>query len=47
MASKSTASRDLETLQRLDLLEKRGKTRATVYLPGPKLREIAKIVGMR
>ena len=45
--SKSTASRDLETLQRIDLLEKRGKTRATVYLPGPKLREIAKIVGMR
>ena len=45
--SKSTASRDLDTLQRLDLLEKRGKTRATVYLPGPKLREISKIVGMR
>jgi len=45
--SKSTTSRDLEALQRLDLLEKRGKTRATVYLPGPKLREIAKRIGLR
>jgi len=45
--SKSTTSRDLDALQKLDLLEKRGKTRATVYLPGPKLREIAKRIGLR
>jgi transcriptional regulator with GAF, ATPase, and Fis domain len=44
--SKSTTSRDLETLQERDLLEKRGKTRATVYLPGTKLREIAKRIGL-
>ena len=45
--SKSTTSRDLESLQQLELLEKRGKTRATVYLPGPRLREIAKRIGLR
>ena len=43
--SKSTASRDLETLQRLDLLEKRGKTRAVIYLPGARLQEVARSAG--
>ncbi|MEE8105817.1 MAG: sigma 54-interacting transcriptional regulator [Planctomycetota bacterium] len=44
--SKSTTARDLESLVSLQLLEKRGKTRAVTYLPGPKLREIAKGVGV-
>jgi len=44
--SKSTTARDLESLLNLQLLEKRGKTRAVTYLPGPKLREIAKGVGV-
>ena len=44
--SKSTTSRDLERLVEESLLHKRGKTRATVYLPGPKLREIAKRIGL-
>ena len=43
--SKSTTARDLEGLLAMELLEKRGKTRAVVYLPGPKLREIAKKFG--
>jgi serine/threonine-protein kinase PknK len=43
--SKSTTMRDLEALADLDLLEKRGKTRAALYLPGPKLRDLAKRVG--
>ena len=44
--SKSTTSRDLERLVDWSLLHKRGKTRATIYLPGPKLREIAKRIGL-
>jgi len=43
--SKSTTARDLDSLLELGLLEKRGKTRAVVYLPGPKLREVAKKLG--
>ncbi|MHC4957173.1 MAG: sigma 54-interacting transcriptional regulator [Planctomycetota bacterium] len=43
--SKSTTARDLEALLDLDVLEKRGKTRAVVYLPGPILREIASKLG--
>ena len=43
--SKSTTARDLEGLVSLQLLEKRGKTRAVTYLPGARLREIAKTVG--
>jgi transcriptional regulator with GAF, ATPase, and Fis domain len=43
--SKSTTARDLDHLMSLDLLEKRGKTRAVVYLPGPRLREVAKKPG--
>jgi len=45
--SKSTTSRDLELLVSEELLQKRGKTRATVYLPGKKLREIANRIGLR
>ena len=44
--SKSTTSRDLEQLLSEELLHKRGKTRATIYLPGPKLREIANRIGL-
>ncbi|MCZ6787789.1 MAG: sigma 54-interacting transcriptional regulator, partial [Planctomycetota bacterium] len=43
--SKSTTARDLEGLVSLQLLEKRGKTRAVTYLPGARLRETAKTVG--
>ena len=43
--SKSTTARDLDHLLEVALLEKRGKTRAVVYLPGPKLRETAKQFG--
>ncbi|MHC4224124.1 MAG: sigma 54-interacting transcriptional regulator, partial [Planctomycetota bacterium] len=43
--SKSTTARDLEGLLEFDLLEKRGKTRAVVYLPGPRLRDLAKKFG--
>jgi transcriptional regulator with PAS, ATPase and Fis domain len=42
--SKSTTARDLDSLADLGLLEKRGKTRALLYLPGPKLREAARKV---
>jgi transcriptional regulator with GAF, ATPase, and Fis domain len=44
--SKSTTSRDLEQLLAEDLLQKRGKTRATIYLPGARLREIANRIGL-
>ncbi len=43
--SKSTTARDLETLVSEGLLEKRGKTRAVVYLVGHKLQELAKKIG--
>jgi transcriptional regulator with GAF, ATPase, and Fis domain len=42
--SKSTAARDLDLLVVPGLLERRGKTRQAVYLPGPKLQEIARKV---
>ena len=45
--SKSTTARDLEGLLHLELLEKRGRTRAVTYLPGPKLREVAAKHGAR
>ncbi|MGQ0613590.1 MAG: sigma 54-interacting transcriptional regulator [Planctomycetaceae bacterium] len=41
--SKSTAARDLEELVEMGLLEKRGKTRAVLYLPGAWLRDLAKL----
>jgi transcriptional regulator with GAF, ATPase, and Fis domain len=44
--SKSTTSRDLEQLLKQELLQKRGKTRATIYLPGARLREIANRIGL-
>jgi transcriptional regulator with PAS, ATPase and Fis domain len=44
--SKSTTSRDLEQLLAEELLQKRGKTRATIYLPGARLREIANRIGL-
>ncbi|MBW2415265.1 MAG: sigma 54-interacting transcriptional regulator, partial [Deltaproteobacteria bacterium] len=45
--SKSTTARDLENLVTAGLLEKRGKTRAVVYLPGAQLQEVAKSSGRR
>ncbi|MCK6461093.1 MAG: sigma 54-interacting transcriptional regulator, partial [Planctomycetes bacterium] len=42
--SKSTTARDLELLIEPGLLERRGKTRSAVYLPGPALQEIARSV---
>ncbi|HEX5136801.1 MAG TPA: sigma 54-interacting transcriptional regulator, partial [Planctomycetota bacterium] len=42
--SKSTTARDLELLVVPALLERRGKTRSAVYLPGPTLQEIARKV---
>jgi len=42
--SKSTTARDLELLLVPGLLERRGKTRSAVYLPGPKLQEVARTV---
>ncbi|MHC5050688.1 MAG: DeoR family transcriptional regulator, partial [Planctomycetota bacterium] len=45
--SKSTTARDLENLVKAGLLEKRGKTRAVIYLPGAKLQEVAKSTGSR
>ncbi len=41
--SKSTAARDLDELVDMGLLEKRGKTRAVLYLPGAWLRDLAKL----
>jgi transcriptional regulator with GAF, ATPase, and Fis domain len=45
--SKSTTARDLEEMIELGLLEKRGKTRAVIYLPGARLQEIARSIGKR
>ncbi|MHC4547961.1 MAG: sigma 54-interacting transcriptional regulator [Planctomycetota bacterium] len=45
--SKSTTARDLEHLVTLGLLEKRGKTRAVIYLPGAQLQEVARHSGER
>ncbi|MHC4817483.1 MAG: DeoR family transcriptional regulator, partial [Planctomycetota bacterium] len=45
--SKSTTARDLENLVTAGLLEKRGKTRAVIYLPGARLQEVAKSTGSR
>jgi hypothetical protein len=42
--SKSTTARDLELLLVPGLLERRGKTRSAVYLPGPALQETARKV---
>jgi len=42
--SKSTTARDLELLLVPGLLERRGKTRSAVYLPGPTLQEVARKV---
>jgi len=39
--SKSTTARDLEQLVSHGLLDKRGRTRAVIYLPGAKLRDAA------
>jgi len=43
--SKSTVARDLDALVSGQLLERRGKTRAAIYLPGPKLRDFASRAG--
>lgn len=43
--SKSTAARDLQDLVSWKVLEKRGKTRAVVYIAGPILRDLAIKVG--
>jgi len=43
--SKSTTARDLDHLMTQGLLERRGKTRSAVYLPGPRLHEIIKKLG--
>jgi transcriptional regulator with GAF, ATPase, and Fis domain len=43
--SKSTTARDLDQLLAEELLEKRGKTRAVVYLPGARLKDAARRVG--
>ena len=43
--SRSTTSRDLDSLVRLGLLEKRGRTRAVVYVPGQVLLQVASRVG--
>jgi len=43
--SRSTTSRDLDNLVRLGLLEKRGRTRAVVYVPGQVLLQVASRVG--
>ncbi len=40
--SKSTTARDLDLLVEPGVLERRGKTRSAVYLPGPALQEIAR-----
>ena len=45
--SKSTTARDLEQLLSKGVLEKRGKTRASVYLPGPKLKEVASKIAVK
>jgi transcriptional regulator with GAF, ATPase, and Fis domain len=43
--SKSTTARDLDNLVTAGLLEKRGKTRAVIYLPGARLQEVARSSG--
>jgi len=44
--SKSTAARDLDQLTNAGVFEKRGRTRAVNYLPGPVLREIVNRMGL-